>query len=289
MKITKAVIPAAGLGTRVLPATKAMPKEMLPIIDKPAIQYIVEEAANSGITDIMIIISRGKSIVEDHFDRAPELEKNLLEHNKKEMYDAITEISNLANITYVRQQSPKGLGDAVKLARSFVGNEPFAVMYGDDVIIGDNPAIGQLCRAYEEFGKCIIGIKEVTDEFVLRYSSMKVKPIRDKIFEVSDMIEKPKLSEKFSNYSILGRCVLSSEIFEILEKTPNGAGGELQLTDAMKVMAQKDGMIGVDFDGTRYDMGNKLGIMKAWVEQGIRREDFGEEFKNFLIETVKKF
>lgn len=289
MKITKAVIPAAGLGTRVLPATKAMPKEMLPIIDKPAIQYIVEEAAKSGITDILIIISRGKSIVEDHFDRAPELEKNLLAHDKIELYNSITELSDLANITYVRQQEPKGLGHAVMLAKTFVGDDPFAVMYGDDVVIGENPAIGQLCEAYEEFGKGVIGIKEVSFEFVQKYSSMKIKPIRDRLFEVSDMIEKPKPEQIFSNYAILGRCVLPSKIFDILENTPVGAGGELQLTDAMKMLAVNEGMIGVDFDGSRYDMGNKLGILKAWVEQGLLRKDFGDEFKDFLIETVKKF
>ena len=289
MKITKAVIPAAGLGTRVLPATKAMPKEMLPIIDKPAIQYIVEEAAKSGITDILIIISRGKSIVEDHFDRAPELEKNLLAHDKIELYNSITELSDLANITYVRQQEPKGLGHAVMLAKTFVGDDPFAVMYGDDVVIGETPAIGQLCEAYDEFGKGVIGIKEVSFEFVQKYSSMKIKPIRDRLFEVSDMIEKPNPEQIFSNYAILGRCVLPSKIFEILENTPVGAGGELQLTDAMKMLALNEGMIGVDFDGSRYDMGNKLGILKAWVEQGLLRNDFGDEFKDFLIETVKKF
>ncbi|HNX64057.1 MAG TPA: UTP--glucose-1-phosphate uridylyltransferase GalU [Oscillospiraceae bacterium] len=289
MKITKAVIPAAGLGTRVLPATKAMPKEMLPIIDKPAIQYIVEEAAKSGITDILIIISRGKSIVEDHFDRAPELEKNLLAHDKIELYNSITELSDLANITYVRQQEPKGLGHAVMLAKTFVGDDPFAVMYGDDVVIGENPAIGQLCEAYDEFGKGVIGIKEVSFEFVQKYSSMKIKPIRDRLFEVSDMIEKPKPEQIFSNYAILGRCVLPSKIFDILENTPVGAGGELQLTDAMKMLALNEGMIGVDFVGSRYDMGNKLGILKAWVEQGLLRNDFGDEFKDFLIETVKKF
>lgn len=287
MKITKAVIPAAGLGTRVLPATKAMPKEMLPIIDKPAIQYIVEEAAKSGITDILIIISRGKSIVEDHFDRAPELERNLIDNNKLELYDSVMEMSSLANITYVRQQEPKGLGHAITLAKSFVGDEPFAVMYGDDVIIGENPAIGQLCRAYEEFDKGVIGIKEVSFEFVQKYSSMKINPIREKLFEVTDMIEKPKPEEVFSNYAILGRCVLPSKIFNILENTPVGTGGELQLTDAMKMLAKTEGMVGVDFDGRRYDMGNKLGILKAWVEQGVLRKDFGDEFKEFLKETVR--
>ena len=290
MKITKAVIPAAGLGTRVLPATKAMPKEMLPIVDKPAIQYIVEEAAKSGITDILIIISRGKSIVEDHFDRAPELERRLIsEGNKQNLYNSIVDISNIANITYVRQQEPKGLGHAIMLAKTFVGNDPFAVLYGDDVIIGDDPAIGQLSRAYEEFGKGIVGIKEVSKQDIVKYSSMKVDAIHDNYFKISDMIEKPTINKIFSLYSILGRCILPPEIFEILEKTPPGAGNEIQLTDAMKILAQTVGMVGVDFTGQRYDMGNKLGILKASVEVGIKHPDFGNDLKEYLKEIVKTF
>lgn len=288
MKIKKAVIPAAGLGTRVLPATKAMPKEMLPIIDKPAIQYIVEEAAKSGITDILIIISRGKSIVEDHFDRAPELERKLLESKgKEELYNSIVEISNLANITYVRQQEPKGLGHAIMLAESFVGNEPFAVLYGDDVIIGEDPAIGQLCRAYEKFGKGVVGIKEVPKEMISKYSSMKVEHICENYFNVTDMVEKPSPDKILSLYSILGRCVLPPEIFGILKNTAPGAGNEIQLTDAMKVLARGEGMTGVDFTGTRYDMGNKLGILKAWVEVGANHPEFGDEFKEYIKEFAK--
>ncbi|MEG0615299.1 MAG: UTP--glucose-1-phosphate uridylyltransferase GalU [Oscillospiraceae bacterium] len=289
MKITKAVIPAAGLGTRVLPATKAMPKEMLPIIDKPAIQYIVEEAVKSGITDILIIISRGKSTVEDHFDRAPELERHLMEGGaaKKDLYDRVVEISKLANITYCRQQEPLGLGHAICLAKSFVGNDPFAVLYGDDVIIGENPAIGQLCSAYEEFGKSVVGIKEVSKNEIQKYSSLKVELIREKIFNVTDMVEKPSESEVLSLYSILGRCVLTPKIFEVLEKTPLGAGNELQLTDAMKIFARNEGMIGVDFDGKRYDMGNKFGILKAWVEVGLQNPDFGNEFADYLKDMAK--
>ena len=283
MKITKAVIPAAGLGTRVLPATKAMPKEMLPIVDKPAIQYIVEEAAKSGITDIMIIISRGKSIVEDHFDRAPELERRLLSAgNKEDLYNSVVEISNVANITYVRQQEPKGLGHAIMLAKTFVGNDPFAVLYGDDVIIGEDPAIGQLCRAYDEFGLGVVGIKEVTKEAIQKYSSMKVEPLHDNYFKVSDMIEKPTPDKIMSLYSILGRCVLTPEIFDILEETKPGAGNEIQLTDAMKILAQTKGMTGVDFTGVRYDMGNKLGILKASIEVGMNHPEFGEDLKKYL-------
>ena len=289
MRITKAVIPAAGLGTRVLPATKAMPKEMLPIIDKPAIQYIVEEAAKSGITDILIIISRGKSIVEDHFDRAPELERKLSSDPEKQaLYESIMEISNLANITYVRQQEPRGLGHAILLAKSFVGNDPFAVLYGDDVIIGEDPAIGQLCRAYEEFQKCVVGIKKVSAQAIQKYSSMKIEALRGNCFKVTDMIEKPTPDKIMSLYSILGRCVLTPEIFGILEKTLPGAGNEIQLTDAMKILAQTEGMVGVDFTGTRYDMGNKLGILKASIEVGIKHPEFGEEFRRYLKEFAEK-
>lgn len=282
MKIKKAIIPAAGLGTRVLPASKAMPKEMLPIVDRPAIQYIVEEAVNSGIEDIMIITSRGKTIVEDHFDRAPELEQTLLERGKQQAYDEIMRISNLANISYIRQKEAKGLGHAVLCAKSFVGNEPFAVLYGDDVIRAEYPVCRQLCDAYEEFGLGVVGIKEVSQEAIQRYSSMQVEKVRDNLFKISDMIEKPKPNQIMSLYSILGRCVLPPEIFAILENTKPGTGGEIQLTDAMKQLAQDKGMIGVDFYGKRYDMGNKLGIMEAIIEYGLAHEEIGSDFRKYL-------
>lgn len=282
MKIKKAVIPAAGLGTRVLPASKAMPKEMLPIVDKPAIQYIVEEAVKSGIEDILIITSRGKTIVEDHFDRSPELEDRLLASGKQQQYDEIVNIANMANIQYVRQKETKGLGHAVLCAKSFVGDEPFAVLYGDDVIIGDNPVCKQLCDAYEKYGKGVVGIKEVPEELVMKYCSLDTKPLSDNLYEVRNMIEKPKKEEIISNYAILGRCVLPSSIFEILENTKPGAGGELQLTDAMRELAVKEGMIGVDFDGTRYDMGNKLGVLQAIVEVGLKHPETGEGFREYL-------
>lgn len=282
MKIKKAIIPAAGLGTRVLPASKAMPKEMLTIVDRPAIQYIVEEAVNSGIEDIMIITSRGKTIVEDHFDRAPELEQTLLERGKQQAYDEIMRISNLANISYIRQKEAKGLGHAVLCAKSFVGNEPFAVLYGDDVIRAEYPVCRQLCDAYEEFGLGVVGIKEVSQEAIQRYSSMQVEKVRDNLFKISDMIEKPKPNQIMSLYSILGRCVLPPEIFSILENTKPGTGGEIQLTDAMKQLAQDKGMIGVDFYGKRYDMGNKLGIMEAIIEYGLAHEEIGSDFRKYL-------
>ncbi len=291
MKIKRAIIPAAGLGTRVLPATKAMPKEMLPIVDKPAIQYIVEEAVKSGITDILIIISRGKSIIEDHFDRLPELEAKLEAggESKKELLNEVIEIAKLANITYIRQQEQKGLGHAVLQAKSFVGNEPFAVLYGDDVIIGDDPCTAQLCRAYEKHGKGVVGIKEVSSEQIHRYSSMKASHMDGNIYKISDMIEKPAIGQEFSLFSILGRCVLPPEIFEILERTPYGFGNELQLTDAMREIAIKEGLVGVDFTGKRYDMGDKLGILQASVEVGLTNKEFGIEFKDYLKELVKTF
>lgn len=281
-KITKAVIPAAGLGTRVLPATKSMPKEMLPIVDKPAIQYIVEEAVKSGITDILIIISRGKFLVEDHFDRSPELESRLLASGKQAEYDRLLNIAGLAQISYVRQQEPKGLGHAILHAKNFAGGEPFAVLYGDDVIIGDDPAIGQLCRAWEDEGLGVVGIKEVSPDVIGRYSSVSAKPISERRYRVDDMVEKPSPEEVLSYFSILGRCVLPPEIFGILENTPVGAGGELQLTDAMKVLARTKGMTGVDFTGIRYDMGNKLGIMQAAVEVALNHPEIGADFRAYL-------
>lgn len=287
MKIRKAIIPAAGLGTRVLPASKALPKEMLPIVDKPAIQYIVEEAVNAGITDILIITNRGKGVIEDHFDHSIELENMMQKRGNTQMLETLTSVAELANIYYIRQRVTRGLGDAVLRAEEFVGNEPFAVLYGDDVIIGEIPAIGELCDAYSKYGKSVVGIKEVSDELIVKYSSLKLNAVSDKIFEVSDMIEKPSLDKKFSNYSILGRCVLDSEIFEILKHTPLGVGNELQLTDAMKALAVKKGMIGVDFSGTRYDMGNKFGMLKANIEVALNHPEIGETTREYIKELAK--
>lgn len=285
--VRKAVIPAAGLGTRVLPASKALPKEMLPIVDKPAIQYIVEEAVAAGITDILIITNRGKGIIEDHFDHSIELEQRLAASGRTETLKELDRITNLANITFIRQKETKGLGHAVNCARSFVGDEPFAVLYGDDVIIGDDPACGQLCRAYEEFGKGVVGIKEVTAEQIQKYSSLAVTPLRDNLYAVSDMIEKPKPNEILSLFSILGRCVLPPEIFDILDNTPPGAGGEIQLTDAMLILARTKGMTGVDFTGIRYDMGNKLGILQATCEVALKHPEVADDFAAYLKELVK--
>ncbi|MGI6256146.1 MAG: UTP--glucose-1-phosphate uridylyltransferase [Acutalibacter sp.] len=287
-KVRKAVIPAAGLGTRVLPATKVMPKEMLPIVDKPAIQYIVEEAAASGIEDILIITNRGKGLLEDHFDRAPELEARLAQDPKKEaILNEVVGISKLANIFYVRQKETKGLGHAIGCAREFVGGEPFAVLYGDDVILGEDPACGQLIRAYEQFGNGVVGVKAVAPEVISRYSSLKVEHIMDNYFRCTDMIEKPQPGQELSFYSILGRCILPPEIFDILDNTPPGAGGEIQLTDAMATLARRDGMTAVDFVGTRYDMGNKLGIMQASVEVALQHPEIGEQFRAYLKKLCK--
>ena len=282
-KITKAVIPAAGLGTRVLPATKAIPKEMIPIVDRPAIQYIVEEAAAAGITDILIITSRGKDLIGDHFDRMPELEERLRATEKEEIYDEVVRLSSLANVYFIRQKETKGLGHAVLCAKNFVGNEPFAVLYGDDVIIGgQRPACAELCAAYEEFGKGVLGIKEVDTEAIQKYSSIQVEAIRERIFAVDDMVEKPAPKQILSLYAILGRCILTPSIFDILEKTLPGAGGEIQLTDAMRELARTEGMIGVEYTGARYDMGNKLGIMQAAVEVALKHPEIGAKFRDYL-------
>lgn len=288
MKVRKAIITAAGLGTRVLPASKAIPKEMLPIVDKPAIQYIVEEIVKAGITDIMIITSRGKAVMEDHFDRLPELEQRLAASGKTAMLKDVVDVANLANVTYLRQKETKGLGHAVLCAKAFADGEPLAICYGDDVIMGEDPAIGQLCRAYEEYSRGVVGIKQVSEEAIHKYSSLAVKPLHDNLFSVTDMVEKPAAkADILSLYSILGRCVLPPEIFDILEETPPGAGGEIQLTDAMKQLARSSTMVGVDFTGKRYDMGSKLGIMQASVETALKHPEIGADFKKYLKELSK--
>lgn len=287
-KVRKAVIPAAGLGTRVLPASKAVPKEMLPIVDKPAIQYIVEEAVTAGIEDILIITNRGKGVIEDHFDHVIELEQRLEAGGKQDLLQQVRHSAGLANIFFLRQKETRGLGHAVNQARSFVGDEPFAVLYGDDVIISEDPVCGQLCRAYEKYGRGVVGMKEVTEEQIRRYSSLKVDHIDGNDYHVTDMIEKPATKGQIlSMYSVLGRCVLPPQIFDILDRTAPGAGGEIQLTDAMCELARTEGMTGVDFVGTRYDMGNKLGILQATCEVALAHPEVKEDFAAYLKELVK--
>ena len=284
MKITKAIIPAAGLGTRVLPASKAVPKEMLNIVDKPAIQYIVEEAVAAGITDILIVTNRGKGVIEDHFDHSFELETKLKGNPAKaKILESVEACANLANIYYIRQKETKGLGHAVLCAKSFVGNEPFAVMYGDDVIISEDPVIGQLCRAYEKYGCGVVGVKEVPREDVPKYCTLDVTPLEDKIMQVHNIIEKPTPDQIMSCYSILGRVVMPPEIFDLIEKTPaDPKSGEVYFTDAMLDLASRGQLNAVDFDGVRYDMGNKLGIMQANCEIALKHPEIGEGFKAYL-------
>lgn len=289
MKIKKAVITAGGLGTRLLPATKAVPKEMFPIVDKPVIQYIAEECAAAGMTDILIVTARGKTAIEDHFDRSPELEAKLAESGKTELLEELKGISSSARFTFVRQPFQTGLGGAILCAESFVGGEPFAVLYGDDVIIGEDPAIGQLARAYEKYGRSVVGINRVPREDICKYNSMKLEPMGEsRLYAVSDMIEKPQSGEEFSDFSILGRCILEPNIFDILRRIPKGKGGELQLTDAMREVAVSDGMIGVDFTGKRFDMGSRLGIIKASLEVGLMHDELKGELALYLKKLAER-
>ena len=283
MKVRKAIIPAAGMGTRVLPASKAVPKEMLNIVDKPAIQYIVEEAFASGIEEILVITNRNKGAIEDHFDHAFELEAKLEgNESKKKIYEDVMACSNFGNIYFLRQKETKGLGHAVLCAKNFIGNEPFAVLYGDDVILSDVPATKQLCNAYEKYGKGVVGVKEVPGLAITKYCSLKTEHIEDNCYNCTDMIEKPKPEEIMGNFSILGRVVLPPEIFDILEETPLGAGNELQLTDAMKTLAQTSGVVAVEYEGQRYDMGNKFGILEANIEVGLKHPETKAELKDYI-------
>ncbi|WP_297130273.1 UTP--glucose-1-phosphate uridylyltransferase GalU [uncultured Eubacterium sp.] len=287
-KVRKAIIPAAGLGTRVLPASKAVPKEMLNIVDKPAIQYIVEEAFNSGIEEILIITNRGKEAIEDHFDHAFELETKLAENpDKKDLLESVKACANFGNIYFLRQKETGGLGHAVLCAKAFVGDEPFAVLYGDDVIISDNPVTKQLIEAYEKYNKGVVGVKEVDTESILKYCSLAVEPLENNCYNCTDMIEKPKREEILSHFSILGRVILPPQIFDILENTPKGACNELQLTDAMRTLAQQEGVVAVDYDGTRYDMGNKFGILQANIEVALKHPELSDKTKEYIKELSK--
>lgn len=289
MKIKKAVIPAAGLGTRMLPATKTIPKEMLPLVDKPVIQYIIEEAVASGIEDILIVTNRAKSAMDDYFDYHPELEQRLAESGKEKELAAVKNTADLANIFYVRQKETKGLGHAIWRAKRFVGNEPFAVMLGDDIMRSDVPVMKQLIDAAEKYEASAVGTQLVSDEAVSRYSSLKISPLEDRIFRVTDMNEKPGPAEKFSNYAILGRYVLSPAIFEILENTKPGYGGEIQLTDGLRRLSATQPMVAVDFEGRRYDTGNLKGFLEATIDFALSHPECGDWLRSFVKEKAKGF
>lgn len=290
MKITKAVIPAAGLGTRMLPISRAVPKEMLPIVDKPALSYLVEEAVASGATDILIITARGKGAIEDYFDYSPEYEARFVAKGKPQEIEKLREICKKANVHFIRQHEAQGLGAAIQYARAFTGNEPFMVLYGDDVVFSEGkPASLELVEAYEKYGLGVCGVKPVPLEQVSKYCSLDARKIEGSPneYRVHTMIEKPKPEQVYTNLSILGRVVLPPEIYDILDKTPLGAGNELQLTDAMKTLAETKGMIAVEYEGKRYDLGSKLGLLTANVEQGVKSPEIGEDFKKFLKEFAK--
>lgn len=288
-KVRKAIIPAAGLGTRMLPIARCVPKEMLPIVDRPAVSYLVEEAAKSGITDILIITGRDKEAMEDYFDYSPEYDAALEAKGRCAEVAEMHGASFGANVYFVRQKERHGLGHAVSLARNFIGDEPFCILYGDDIVFADKPVCSQMIESYEKYGRPVVGVKNVPDELVLKYCSLKAEPIdgSDNEYFVDDMIEKPKLEEKYSNLAILGRVLLTPEIFEILENTPAGAGGEIQLTDAMAEYARKHGVTALEFEGTRYDMGSKFGFMQANITQGLKSPEIGEELREFIREIAK--
>ena len=281
-KIRKAVIPAAGLGTRFLPATKAQPKEMLPIVDKPTIQYIIEEAVKSGIEEILIVTGRSKKSIEDHFDRSVELELELEQKNKKEMLEMVQNISNMVNIHYIRQKEPKGLGHAVHCAKSFIGDEPFAVLLGDDIVDADTPCLKQMINCYDEYKTTVLGVQEVAKENVDKYGILDVKHIEDRVYKVKDMVEKPAVEEAPSNIAILGRYIITPEIFNILENQEPGKGGEIQLTDALQTLATKEAIYAYNFEGRRYDVGDKLGFLEATVDFALKRPELRDEFIEFL-------
>ena len=282
MKIKKAVIPAAGLGTRMLPATKTIPKEMLPLLDKPVIQYIIEEAVDAGIEDILIITNRAKSAMDDYFDYHPELEERLLLSGREEELKAVRKPADMANIFYVRQKETKGLGHAIWRAKDFVGRDPFAILLGDDVIRSDTPVIGQLIEAATRHNASCVGTQQVSDEALGRYSSLEISPLEDRVYRVTDMIEKPAPHEKFSNFAILGRYVLKASIFPILETLPPGKGGEIQLTDGLRELCKMEPMVAKDFSGRRYDTGNLTGFLEATLAFALDHPETGEFLRGYL-------
>lgn len=280
--IKKAIIPAAGLGTRFLPATKAQAKEMLPIVDKPTLQYIIEEAIASGIEEILIVTGRNKKCIEDHFDRSVELELELEKKGKSDMLEMVQDISNMVNIHYIRQKEPKGLGHAVHCAKSFIGNEPFAVLLGDDIVDAKTPCLKQMINAYDEYKTSILGVQQVDKDKVNKYGILDVKHIEDRVYKVKDMVEKPAIEEAPSNIAILGRYIITPAIFDILENQEPGKGGEIQLTDALQTLATKEAIYAYNFEGRRYDVGDKLGFLEATVDFALKRPELRDDFVEFL-------
>lgn len=289
MKVRKAIIPAAGLGTRFLPATKAQPKEMLPIVDKPTIQYIVEEAVASGIEDIIIVSGRNKRAIEDHFDKSYELEETLLQKGKYDLLNEVQDITNLANIHYIRQKEPKGLGHAIACASRFIGDEPFAVLLGDDIVQSDKPCLRQLIEVYERYNSSVVGVQQVSDEDISKYGVIdpKTLEVEPGVIYVKDLVEKPSLEEAPSRYAIMGRYVLRPEIFPILQSLEPGAGGEIQLTDAIKRLNEFQSVLAYQFTGTRYDVGDKFGFIRATIDFALMREDLHDDVMDYLLKIVE--
>ncbi|WP_430884693.1 UTP--glucose-1-phosphate uridylyltransferase GalU [Fusibacter sp. JL216-2] len=289
MKVKKAVIPAAGYGTRFLPATKAQPKEMLSIVDKPAIQYIVEEAVAAGIEEILIINGRNKESIVNHFDKSPELENALEKSGKDEFLELVQSISGMANVHFVRQKEMKGLGHAIHCAKAFVGNEPFAVLLGDDIVYNDEkPCLKQLTEVYEEKGCSVVGVQTVDPSQVDKYGIIAGDKIGERTYKLTDMVEKPAVDEAPSNAAILGRYILTPEVFGHLENTKPGKGGEIQLTDALHSLLKEQGIYAYDFEGTRYDTGDKLGFLKATVEYALRHDQVKDGFKAYIKDMAAK-
>ncbi|MGE7689343.1 UTP--glucose-1-phosphate uridylyltransferase GalU [Lysinibacillus sp. NPDC097214] len=284
-KVKKAIIPAAGLGTRFLPATKAMPKEMLPIVDKPTIEYIVEEAIASGIEDIIIVTGKGKRAIEDHFDRNIELEENLASKGKLDLLNKINQSSNV-EIHYIRQKQPKGLGHAVWCARNFIGDEPFAVLLGDDIVRAEQPCTKQLIEQYEATGSSVIGVQTVADNETNRYGIIDPVSSNERLYEVRNFVEKPKLGTAPSNLAIMGRYVLTPDIFEFLDLQETGAGGEIQLTDAIQKLNERQNVYAYDFEGKRYDVGEKLGFVKTMIELALENDEIKDELSAYLAEII---
>ncbi|MGH2829934.1 MAG: UTP--glucose-1-phosphate uridylyltransferase GalU [Actinomycetota bacterium] len=284
MPITKAVIPAAGLGTRFLPATKAQPKEMLPVVDKPAIQYVVEEAVRAGITDILIITGRGKRSIEDHFDQSMELERFLEPRGKTEDLAAVRAISEMADIYYVRQREPKGLGHAVACAERHVGDQPFAVLLGDDIIM--DSLLSEMITIYDREGRSVLALQEVSRDEISAYGAVEAEPVGQRLVKVHGIVEKPAPQDAPSNLAVIGRYVLTPEVFDALHRTEPGVGGEIQLTDAIKMLVEKQAVYGHVFEGTRYDVGRKLDYLRATVELAAEREDLAQDFREFLAAFV---